>query len=94
MYVLTSEQMKQIDKKATSEIGIPEVVLMENAGFCVYEEIKKDFGDLKQKKIAVFCGKGNNGGDGFVVARYLLEESNYVQVFIFDENVSASSKVF
>lgn len=94
MYVLTSQQMKQIDEKATSIIGIPEVVLMENAGFCVYEEIKKDFGDLRQKKIAIFCGRGNNGGDGFVVARYLLEESDYVQIFIFDENVSVSSKVF
>ena len=94
MYVLTSLQMKEIDKKATSEIGIPEVVLMENAGFCVFEEIKKDFKDLRQKKIAVFCGKGNNGGDGFVVARYLLEESRDVKVFIFDEDVSASSKVF
>ncbi|WAM32280.1 bifunctional ADP-dependent NAD(P)H-hydrate dehydratase/NAD(P)H-hydrate epimerase [Caldicellulosiruptor naganoensis] len=94
MYVLTSQQMKEIDKKATAEIGIPEVVLMENAGFCVFEEIKKDFGCLKDKKIAIFCGKGNNGGDGFVTARYLLEESKDVHIFIFGEEVTPSSKVF
>jgi len=94
MFVLTSSQMREIDRKASQEIGIPEVVLMENAGFCVFEEIKKDFGVLKDKNIAVFCGKGNNGGDGFVVARYLAQVCPNVKVFLFDENVTLTSKVF
>jgi len=94
MFVLTSSQMREIDRKASQEIGIPEVVLMENAGFCVFEEIKKDFEVLKDKNIAVFCGKGNNGGDGFVVARYLAQVCPNVKVFLFDENVTLTSKVF
>lgn len=94
MLVLTSSQMNEIDKKATTQIGIPEVVLMENAGFCVFEEIKKDFKSLKDKKIALFCGKGNNGGDGFVAARYLLDLAKRAEVFIFGEDVTPSSKVF
>lgn len=94
MFVLTSSQMKKIDRKAWQEIGIPEVVLMENAGFCVFEEIRKDFETLDDKNIAVFCGKGNNGGDGFVVARYLAQVCPNVKVFLFDENVTLTSKVF
>lgn len=64
--------MREIDRKVLYVIGIFEVVLMENVGFCVFEEIKKDFGDFKDKNIVVFCGKGNNGGDGFVVVRYFV----------------------
>lgn len=94
MFILNSSQMKEIDRKASQEIGIPEVVLMENAGFCVFEEIRKDFETLDDKNIAVFCGKGNNGGDGFVVARYLAQVCPNVKVFLFDENVTLTSKVF
>jgi len=70
---VTSELMAEIDKRAQVEFGIPEIVLMENAGRSVYEAIASEYPSLAHERIAVFCGKGNNGGDGFVIARYLME---------------------
>ena len=64
---VTAAQMRDIDRKATDELGIPSIVLMENAGRSVAEAAKA-FG---KGKIAVVCGSGNNGGDGFVAARFL-----------------------
>jgi NAD(P)H-hydrate epimerase len=63
--------MRLIDQKAIQEVGIPGVVLMENAALKVVEEIKKTLGEVRYKSIMVFCGKGNNGGDGFAIARHL-----------------------
>ena len=68
--------MSKIDREAQCFYGISEVVLMENAGKAVAELVLEDFAHkLKNEKIAVLCGKGNNGGDGFVIARYLFNES-------------------
>lgn len=67
---LTSQEAKAIDIKAKEVFGISTLILMENAGRSVAEEAVKI---LRHKKaIAIFCGKGNNGGDGFVAARHLL----------------------
>lgn len=70
MKLVTSDQMRTLEKIAINEYGIPSIILMENAatGFC--KELKRHI-DLKNKKIAVICGKGNNGGDGFAIARHL-----------------------
>ena len=72
MKILTSAQMREIDRKTIEEIGIPGPVLMENAGLQVVRAIKKKFPDLKKETFAIVAGKGNNGGDGLVVARHLL----------------------
>lgn len=72
--VLTSEQMRVCDRFAIGSLNIPGVVLMENAGRGVAEEIIRRFGPLKDKRAFVFCGKGNNGGDGSVIARHLFNE--------------------
>lgn len=81
--VLTPEQMKQADMLAVKEIGIRSFQLMENAGKCLADEIAKKFpNDLSRKHIAVFCGKGNNGGDGFIAARYLSKTARSIKVFI------------
>ncbi len=64
---------------------IPRINLMENAGRAVYQTIKQRF-DLKDKKILVVCYHGNNGGDGFVAARYLGDEAETDILFIGDEN--------
>jgi len=78
--------MSEIDRKAREDYGIPEIVLMENAGRSVAECMLSDTGPLQNERIAVFCGKGNNGGDGFVVARYLANESpEKLVVFVSDE---------
>jgi len=71
MKVLTAEQMRQLDRR-TMELGIPGLILMENAGCRVVEVMAACFGDLARRRFAILCGKGNNGGDGMVVARQLL----------------------
>jgi len=71
MKVLTANQMRRIDQQ-TEAAGIPGLVLMENAGHRVIEFLERFAQPLSEQRILVFCGKGNNGGDGFVVARQLL----------------------
>lgn len=71
MKVLTAAQMRAIDRKAIAELGIPGVVLMENAGSRVVEVLAREVDGLSEADIVVVCGRGNNGGDGFVVARHL-----------------------
>ena len=71
MKVVTAEQIRELDRQAIEEFGIPGVVLMENAGRAVVEVMQREYGALRGKRIGVFCGTGNNGGDGFVIARYL-----------------------
>jgi len=69
--VLTAAEMRQADRQTIDEIGLPGVVLMENAGSAVAEVIRKRFPALRRP--AILCGRGNNGGDGFVVARRLQD---------------------
>ncbi len=71
MKVLTSSEMKAIDRKAIEEIGIPGPVLMENAGIRIMSALKQRFAALENERIVIIAGKGNNGGDGLVVARHL-----------------------
>lgn len=63
--------MSEIDRRAREEYGISQTLLMENAGKSVAEVVLNDYPSLEKERIACFCGKGNNGGDGYVVARYL-----------------------
>jgi len=79
---LTREEMRELDRKAIEEYKIPGIILMENAGRNVAEEILKMLDDPQQAKVAILCGKGNNGGDGFVVARHLHNHSISVDVFL------------
>ena len=70
MKVLTAAQMREVDRR-TEELGIPGIVLMENAGHRVVEFLAETFAPLASHRVAILCGKGNNGGDGMVVARQL-----------------------
>ncbi len=70
MKVLTAAQMRGVDRR-TSELGIPSIILMENAGQRVVEFLESEYAPLKKQRIVVICGKGNNGGDGLVLARQL-----------------------
>ncbi len=72
MKVLTARQMREVDRR-TVEMGVPGAVLMEHAGGRVVEFLEAKFSPLADQKIVIFCGKGNNGGDGLVVARQLFE---------------------
>lgn len=80
MKVVTSEIMKNLDKKSVEAFGINSIVLMENAGRSVAQIIIKEFDALAKKGVVVFCGKGNNGGDGFVAARHLINKGYNVDV--------------
>jgi hydroxyethylthiazole kinase-like uncharacterized protein yjeF len=70
MKVLTAAEMREVDRR-TVELGIPGIVLMENAGHRVVEYLAQRFAPLAEQRIFVICGKGNNGGDGLVIARQL-----------------------
>jgi len=80
MKVLTGTQMAELDRQAIETVGIPSLVLMENAGRAVLEELSARFSDLSTKKIVIVAGHGNNGGDGLVVARGLLDLGASIEV--------------
>jgi NAD(P)H-hydrate epimerase len=69
MTTLTRAQVREIDRRAIEEYGVPGVVLMENAGRGAAEVLMRL--NPERKRVMVFCGKGNNAGDGFVIARHL-----------------------
>ncbi len=79
---LTREEMRELDRKAIEEYKIPGIVLMENAGRNVAEEVLQMIDNPQKVKVAILCGKGNNGGDGFVVARHLHNHSISLNVFL------------
>jgi NAD(P)H-hydrate epimerase len=74
--------MRQAERHTIDEIGIPSAVLMENAGRQVVTAMESAFEDLALSRVSVLCGRGNNGGDGFVVARVLLERHIDVSVYL------------
>jgi NAD(P)H-hydrate epimerase len=81
--ILTSAEMREVDA-ATIERGIPGIILMENAGSRVVEYLRDALGPLSQHRIVVLCGKGNNGGDGFVVARQLWQQRLYAELTVIE----------
>jgi len=85
MKLVTAEEMRRIDKKAIEEIGIPSIVLMENAGLQVTETIENKYAPLMNKSVYIFSGPGNNGGDGMVVARQLFNRKVRVKIFLLAE---------
>ena len=78
---LTRAEVREIDRRAIEDFGVPGVVLMENAGRGAAELLMR-LNPAKQK-VVICCGKGNNGGDGFVIARHLDNHGWSVQVLIF-----------
>ncbi|MDH5626312.1 MAG: bifunctional ADP-dependent NAD(P)H-hydrate dehydratase/NAD(P)H-hydrate epimerase, partial [Nitrospira sp.] len=69
--IVTGAQMQELDRRTIGEAGIPGTVLMERAGAGLAACIEQVFGPVRGKRITILCGKGNNGGDGFVAARLL-----------------------
>lgn len=85
--IMTREQVRAFDDWAINTVGIPAVVLMENAGRSCAELIEKKIPNVAGVKVCIFCGTGNNGGDGYVIARHLLNKGyNVVVVVAGDRN--------
>lgn len=80
MKIVTAAEMRAIDKATSERFGVPSLTLMENAGAAVAEHVLGRY--TAAERIVVFCGKGNNGGDGFVAARRLYEKGKNVQVIL------------
>ncbi|CAN5880793.1 NAD(P)H-hydrate dehydratase [soil metagenome] len=83
MRVLNTQQMREADRRTIVEIGIPSIVLMENAGRQAVAAMEAAFDGLPHSRVGVLCGRGNNGGDGFVVARTLVQRGVDTIVFLF-----------
>ncbi len=82
MRILTAAQMREADRFTIEDIGIPSLVLMENAGRQVVAAIEATYEPQLAGRVAVLCGRGNNGGDGFVIARTLLQRGVDTSVFV------------
>ena len=82
MRVLDTAQMREADRRTIEEVGIPSIALMENAGRRVADVMASAFDDLSESSVAVLCGRGSNGGDGFVAARALRRRGADVAVFL------------
>ena len=82
MKLVLAEEMRQLDKYAEDELGIPGLLLMENAARAVADAAEQMLGDCFGKKVVIFCGKGNNGGDGFGAARWLMNRGAVVTVVL------------
>jgi hydroxyethylthiazole kinase-like uncharacterized protein yjeF len=74
MLVLTGSEMREADRHSIEDLGIPSLSLMENAGQAVARAMAQEIPDLRKRRVAVICGKGNNGGDGLVVLRFLASQ--------------------
>ncbi len=93
--LMTKDQVRAVDSWAINTLGIPGVVLMENAGRSCAELIKDKLKNIASPKVCIFCGTGNNGGDGYVIARHLFNSGFEVVVVICGnrEKVKGDAKI-
>jgi NAD(P)H-hydrate epimerase len=80
--LMCRDEVRAFDAWAINELGIPSIVLMENAGRSCAQFIIETLSKVKKPKVCIFCGTGNNGGDGFVIARHLLNAGFAVIVVV------------
>ncbi|MFH1963859.1 MAG: NAD(P)H-hydrate dehydratase [bacterium] len=95
MKIVTRKQMQEIDQATSERYGLSGAILMENAGIQVFLAIKEYLQQIDAERIAVLCGGGNNGGDGFVIARHLFNHGARVKIYLFvpEENVSGDALI-
>ena len=89
MYLVTAAEMREMDRKTIEDFGLPGQVLMENAGRKAIDMFMAEFPEIHSKKICILAGRGNNGGDALVMARYLLNKAKEVTTFV----LSARDKI-
>ncbi len=88
MKILNSEQMRNVDKRTTERFGIPSIVLMENAAIAVIDAIEAHYPNVD--RAAVFCGTGQNGGDGLAIARHLENRGVVPVIFVVGDRTKFS----
>ena len=93
-YLVTASEMQQMDKQTIEIFGIPGIILMENAGRSAIDYFSTIFSDIPGKRVGILCGSGNNGGDGFVMARYLISAGIDTIVYLCSakEKISGDAK--
>ncbi len=77
MKLATSSQMQALDQTTINQYGIPGIVLMENAGVTTLQEMERCFGPVQDKTVVIFIGPGNNGGDGLVIGRHVVQRGGF-----------------
>jgi NAD(P)H-hydrate epimerase len=82
MKVVTAEEMRTLDRQATSDFGIPSVLLMENAARGVVDKVETIIGPVAGRHVVIVAGSGNNGGDGLAAARHLRMRGASVSVYL------------
>ncbi|MGH9675955.1 MAG: NAD(P)H-hydrate epimerase, partial [Candidatus Acidiferrum sp.] len=85
MKALTAAEMREVDRLTTERYGIPSLQLMENAGRKAADAVSRIVAGRENIRVCVLCGKGSNGGDGFVVARHLRAAKLETRVFLLGE---------
>ncbi len=83
MKIVSASEMREIDRLSSQRFGVPSLTLMENAGTAVADFVIRNYSEAKN--VGVICGKGNNGGDGFVAARKLQETGREVRLLLLAE---------
>src|SRR5579863_1116354 len=83
MKVLTAAQMREADRLTSERYGVPSDLLMENAGAAIASYLADAYPEINTYRVLILCGKGNNGGDGLVVARRLRERGLSPRVLLF-----------
>ncbi len=82
MDILTADEMREMDRRTSEHFGLPGRVLMENAGRGFFQVLMETFPEISSRDVAIAAGRGNNGGDGFVAARYLAGRNIAVTVYL------------
>lgn len=82
MYLVTAKEMQQMDQKTIHHTGIPGRILMENAGLGAFRFMCRCFPNIENASVGIIAGRGNNGGDGFVIARYLAQKNIPAKVYL------------
>jgi len=93
MKLATALEMRELDRLTIKQYGVPGVVLMENAGRGLVDEVVRAWGPPAGLRCVIFCGKGNNGGDGLVIARRLNSLGAIVSVRLFSEEMKGDALV-
>jgi NAD(P)H-hydrate epimerase len=86
MFLLTAAEMREMDRRTIEEFGLPGRILMENAGRGAFRALLDSFPDIQNQKVAVLAGRGNNGGDGFVIGRCLAQHGIRATVYLLSES--------